>query len=488
MTSGSPTPGRGAGRDTAWLAVAGAVLFVTLKLHQWQTFGVHAELAEFESRLHSTLHGGFLTRHRGEASFLGEHVSPVLLLLVPLYALLPSPLTLLVVQALAAAAAVVPLHRLALHLLERRAAAAAIGCAYLVSRTLSYGLMYDFHMEIFYPLLFCAAFLAFERRRWGLLAAALVLAALVKEDAGLAIAGLGVYAFARGARRAGALMFAGGLSWLIVAVTLVSPAFRHAAENRGYPFASYWAGYGHTQSEILRGMLNPLAHARVLFTPRKLGQMFDLFAGYLFLPFASVAVTVGLVLPGWFILYSSDNPIMNGPILYYGLMLLPFLFYATLLGIRRLARPGPELRAGWALALAAAVLLVQLGNSRLFRQLSPAGLRPNERAAAARAMIARVPSPAQVSAQVDLVSHLPAASERYFLPEGLEGASFALFDTVGNAWPLSPEQNRALLGRLEASGTWEREAAGSGFVLLRRRPTGPVPATPPGPAPARRAG
>jgi hypothetical protein len=93
-----------------------------------------------------------------------------------------------------------------------------------------------------------------------------------------------------------------------------------------------------------------------------------------------------------------------------------------------------------------------------------------------------------VSAQVDLVSHLPAASERYFLPEGLEGSAYALFDTLGNAWPLTPDQNRALLARLVASGAWEREAAGSGFVLLRRRPAGPAPGLPSGPPPARPAG
>ena len=475
MNSGQAAPADRARRDTILLALFGTVLFVTLKLQQWHAFGVHAELAEFESRLYSTLHGGLLMRHRGEASFLGEHFSPVLLLLVPLYALLPSPITLLVVQALAASLAVIPLHRLALHLLERRAAAAAIGLAYLVSRTLSYGLMYDFHMEIFYPLLFFAAFLAFERRRGWTLAATVVLAAMCKEDAGLATAGFGLYAFARGERRTGALLFAGGLAWLIAAVTLVSPAFRHAGADHAYPFATYWSGYGRSQAEILRGMLNPLTHARVLFTPRKLGQMFDLFAGFLFLPCASAAALAGLVLPNWFILYSSDNPNMNGPIIYYGLLILPFLFYATLLGIRRLARGGSAIRARWELALACGVLVVQLGNSRLFKQLSPGAFRPDDRASAAHAMIARIPRRLQVSAQVDLVSHLPVANERYFLPEGLEGSAFALFDTLGNPWPLAPEQNRAQLARLEASGGWEREAAGSGFVLLRRRPAPPAP-------------
>jgi uncharacterized membrane protein len=457
-------------RDTILLALLGAAVFLVLKLNQWHSLGVQPELAEFESRLYSTLHGGFMERHRGEPPFFADHVSPVLLLLLPLYALLPTPLTLLVVQALAAAAAVVPLHRLALHLLERRAAAAALGLAYLVSRTLDYGLMYDFHMEIFYPLMFFGAFLAFERRRWGWLAAAAILAAMCKEDAGLALAGLGAYVFARGARRAGALLATGGLAWLIAAVTLVSPAFRHGAGGSEYPFVFYWSGYGHTQAEVLRGMLNPLTHVRVLFAHPKPGQMFDLFAGYAFLPFVDPAAALFLVLPGWFVLYSSDNPMMNGPILYYGLLILPFLFYATMLGIRRLGWSlGPATRARWTVALAGVVLLIQLGNSRLFQQLSPGAFRQHGRTAAARALIARIPRDAQVSAQAGLVSYVPAANERFALPDGLEHSAWALFDTVGVQRSLGPERNRALLARLEDSGAWEREAAASGFVLLRRR-------------------
>ena len=457
-------------RDTILLALFGAVVFLVLKLNQWHSLGVHAELAEFESRLYSTLHGGFMERHRGEPPFFAEHVSPVLLLLLPLYALLPTPLTLLVVQALAAAAAVVPLHRLALHLLERRAAAAAVGLAYLVSRTLDYGLMYDFHMEILYPLLFFGAFLAFERRRWGWLAAAAILAAMCKEDAGLALAGLGAYMLARGERRAGALLAAGGLAWAMAAVTLVSPAFRRGAGGGEYAFAFYWSGYGHTQSEVLRGMLNPLTHARVIFAAPKPGQMFDLFAGVAFLPFAEPAAAMFLVLPGWFILYSSDNPLMNGPILYYGLLILPFLFYATMLGIRRVGRPlGPVARARWTAALAGVVLLIQLGNSRLFQQLSPGAFHQHARTAAVRALIARIPRGAQVSAQGGLVSYVPAASERFCLPDGLDHSTWVLFDTVEVEGTLVPERFRPLRARLEDSGAWEREAAASGFVLLRRR-------------------
>ena len=463
--------------DTVLLVLLGAGLFLVLKLNQWQSLGVHAELAEFESRLHSTLHGAFMQRHPGEPAFFGEHFAPVLLLLLPFYALWPSPVTLLSIQALAAAAAAAPLHRLALGRLGGRLAAAAVSLAYLVSRLLGHGLMYDFHMEIFYPLAFFTAFLAFEGRRWGWTTGALLLALACKEDAAVAVSGFGIYVLARGERRAGMAIAAAGLAWLLVVVKLVMPAFRGGAGAGGYPFAFYWSGYGDTPAAILRGMLNPVTQARVLFAPPKPGQMLDLFAGVLFLPFADLVAAACLVLPGCYILYSSDNPVMNGPILYYGLLLLPFLFYAALLGMRRLGRNAGSARGRWITVLAGALLAVQLGNSRLFRLLSPDAFGRHARTASVRRLIALIPSGVPVSAQINLVSYLPVASDRRYLPDGLERAEAALFDTLGYSWPLEPAANRALLARLEGSDAWRHEAAVDGMVLLRRRHR--APAAPP---------
>ena len=168
---------------------------------------------------------------------------------------------------------------------------------------------------------------------------------------------------------------------------------------------------------------------------------------------------------------------MNGPILYYGLLLLPFLFYAALLGMRRLGRNAGSARGRWITVLAGALLAVQLGNSRLFRLLSPDAFGRHARTASVRRLIVLIPSGVPVSAQINLVSYLPVASDRRYLPDGLERAEAALFDTLGYSWPLEPAANRALLARLEGSDAWRHEAAVDGMVLLRRRHR--APAAPP---------
>ena len=457
------------GRDAWLLAALAAALFVALKLNQWWSLGVHAELAEFETRLWSTLHGDLLARHRGEASFLAQHFSPILLLAVPLYAASPSPLTLLVAHALAAALAVIPLVLYARRRLGSRAAALALGAAFLVSRPLGDGLAYDVHMEILYPGLFFAALLAFVARRWGWMAAALALAACVKEDAAIGIAGVGLFVAASGYRARGLAIAAAAVAWLAVTLGVWMPAFRRAGE--AYPFAAYWSGYGDTLPGVLRGLLDPRRHARVLLTAAKLGRGFDLLAAQLFLPLARPAALAWLVLPPGFVLAASSNPWISGARLYYGLLLLPFLFLATVLGLERVGRGRPR----WIVGLAAGVLVIQLANSHLFRQLSPDAWGRWERFRVASGLIATLPREAAVSAQVNLVALVPVRHDRFYLPDGLDRAGAALFDTVGFQWPLGPARNRALLDSLARSAGWEAAAAAHGFVLLRRRGSGPPP-------------
>ena len=105
--------------------------------------------------------------------------------------------------------------------------------------------------------------------------------------------------------------------------------------------------------QVLVNMLNPIRHFEVLFTSAKLSKMFNLFSVLLLLPLLHWRSLLFLVLPNWFVLYSSDNPLLNGPAIYYGLLILPFLYYGALvtLGSIRQRWPKRGLRAVVALSV-----------------------------------------------------------------------------------------------------------------------------------------
>jgi len=455
-------------RDVAILFALTFGLFLTLKIRQYLQFNVGSELADYETILWNTLHGRFLQVKSAPVPFLAEHFSPVLLLGVPIYALAPSPWTLLVLQALIGAAAVIPLYLLTAAFTPLRWPPIALGIAYAASRVVNYGLMYDVHPEILYPLLFFGVFLALERKRWTWYAALLAIALMVKEDAFVAAIGLGAYAFARGHRKAGAITALVGALGLVLVMAVVIPHFRGPQAGE-YKFATYWSGYGSTRAEVARNLLNPAKHLEVLFRPEKLPRMFNLFSVYLFLPLASLPGLAFLVVPNWFILYSSDNGMLNGPILYYGLLITPFLFYAALVTLRGFARRWPA-RAGTIFMVATTfIAAVQLGNTRLAKQLFHEPWTVPERyAVAAPAVIARIPRDAGTSAQGYLCSHVPVHEHRDCFPFGLDQADYALLDARGNPWPSTREGYTARVDSLRAAPDWRVVTERDGFLLMRR--------------------
>ncbi len=110
---------RSEGRIVLAAALLATILFGTLALLRHSTFhSTASDLAVFDQVLWNTIHGRFMESTMSLArcephSFFGDHFSPALLLIVPLYALFPHPETLIVVQTIALALGVWPIYLLA---------------------------------------------------------------------------------------------------------------------------------------------------------------------------------------------------------------------------------------------------------------------------------------------------------------------------------------------------------------------------------------
>jgi uncharacterized membrane protein len=135
-------------------------------------------------------------------NILGDHFSPVTALLAPFYRVFPSPVTLLVAQALLFAVSVVPVTRAGAHLLGR-GRGLAVGTAYGLSWGVQRAVDFDFHEIAFAMPLLAFSLEAVLRRKW---AAALWWALpliFVKEDMGVTAAAIGVIVWLRTVREPG---------------------------------------------------------------------------------------------------------------------------------------------------------------------------------------------------------------------------------------------------------------------------------------------
>jgi uncharacterized protein YjbI with pentapeptide repeats/uncharacterized membrane protein len=227
-------------------------------------------------------------------SVLGDHWSPILAVLAPLYWIYNSPQTLLVAQGVLFALAIPPLW-----LFTRRAfggghravaAAYLVSVAYLLSWPVAAAVFFPFHEVAFAPVLTAVAL---ERLQAGRLRTALIALAallLVKEDMGLLVAGIGLYlAVARPhvvsrQRLVAMALIAAGIADSVLATYVLIPAFGGRSDY-------YWAynALGSNMGQAALHLVNhPFSLPGLLITPPvKLFTMLWLFGAFCFLPLLS---------------------------------------------------------------------------------------------------------------------------------------------------------------------------------------------------------
>ncbi|WP_157250925.1 DUF2079 domain-containing protein [Nonomuraea typhae] len=396
-------------------------------------------------------------------SVLGDHWSPILALLAPLYWVHDGPETLLVAQAVLMAAAAVPLWVFA-----RRAlgpgAAYAVAAAYTLSWPVAEAVAFDFHEVAFVPLLTAVML---ERRqagrRLGMVAAALALL-FVKEDMGLLVAGFGLVLLVQRSVKLGAVFVAGGVAFTGLASQVLIPAF---GGRRDY----YWAygALGDGVSSALRTVVtDPLAAIGLLGTPPiKLVTMLLLLALTLLAALASPLVLMALPLLAERMLASSF-PNWWAPDHHYNAFLVVVLFAAGADGIRRLARLRRVWAAGvvvFAVATVPFFALAELGNPDSYRWSA------RERAAVEAAAV--VPDGALVESANYVGPQLTARARVLLWDRTPRWAPWVVADTGRLTFPFkSTAEQSERLRMLRANG-YQVRFAREGYTVLHR--PGPEP-------------
>jgi uncharacterized membrane protein len=310
QTAAQTDANRGAGRwrnphliAVGALTVVMAALYCVFALAQFYTFRTSSyDLVIFDEAVRSYSHflpGTSIIKglHNGfgpHFSELGDHWSPILAALAPLYWIFSGPQTLLVAQAVLFALAIPPLWVFTRRAFGggRKATAAAylVSVAYALSWPIASALAFDFHEVAFAPLLIA---IALERLQAGRLRTALIALAallLVKEDMGLLVAGIGIYLAAarpRVVRRqllVGCVLIVVGLLDTVIATYVLIPAFG----GRSDYYWAYTALGANGQQAVGHLVTHPLSSLKLLITPRvKLVTMLWLFGAFCFLPLRS---------------------------------------------------------------------------------------------------------------------------------------------------------------------------------------------------------
>ncbi len=371
-----------------------ALLFGALSLiRHWSFHSTGLDLGVFDQVLWNTSQGRFMESTLSldqcmPHSFFGDHFSPILVALVPLYWVAPHPETLLVVQAIALALGALPVYLLARRLLPRGIERLIWVLAYVLGAPLAFITLYDFHEVALavLPLGFAMYFLV--TRRTAPMIVALLVAFTVKEEIALIGIGFGVAMAFQGRWRGAALVAIGSAAVFVVTLTLIIPAFGGAP----YQYIGRYASLGGSELEIARTLLlDPLRALRVLVEGEvgsKVVFVLSLFGPGLLLALRSRWAVVPSIVPlGYLLLsdYSGEHTLHNQ----YGAPIIPLVLGASIVGFARTSpRWRPRLVVG--VVLATLFFCISFGGWPFSRDFENAYLRGNpDRAPSGTSMFVR---------------------------------------------------------------------------------------------------
>ncbi len=452
----------------SWLTVARHNSFLTNAFD----LGIH------DQAIYNILHSGYMrsTLYGTYAiDYIGDHFSPILFLLAPLYALRQDARTLLVLQSLFLAAGAAPLYLLARLKTRSVWLALALVAAYLLHPALHGVNLDDFHQISLVVVFLLAALYFLETGRDVPFLITLTLALIVKEEVALTVAAVGAYAFlGKGRHRLGASVALAGLVYFAVVIGWVMPRLGGTPQI-DTRFGDYIAPETSGATGVAWTLFtNPwFTVVHVFGNQAKLLYLLQIFLPVLFLPLLAPGAAWLVALPALAVLLLTNAHTQYDITYHYSAHLLPSVFFLAALALGRIARDRPAVTR----ALAAALLISGLGMSYLCGQILPKGglqvPRPTPHDRVVAGFFDEIPRDAVVSTMSAYAPHLTTRKDIYLFPD-VADSEYLLLDTGmdANYWPHEglKARDRSLADMLPHlnSGEFGVVREEDGVILLRR--------------------
>ncbi|MEM2911358.1 MAG: DUF2079 domain-containing protein [Candidatus Bathyarchaeia archaeon] len=427
-------------------------------------------------------------------NFLGAHFSPILVLIVPVYAIYQSPITLLMLQSFIIGAAALPIYWIARDKLSSKLWGLTFAAAFLLHPALHGMNCFDFHVESFIPIFFLLAFYYFEKGSWlkGFIFSTLVLSTI--EFAPILTAFLGIYFIIKALiqkrnvenKLKSRIIFPFfliiiSLLWLFFAFNLLYQI--NPLKAVGLP--GNWDKWGTSMTEVIYNVIkNPLKTLGTMANPiEKVYYVFLIFAPLIFLPLLA-PLELSLSFPWIFAaLISEYSPYYEPYFQYYG-FIAGQVFLSAIFGAKNLLKKNTATKNHSEIEkkLMALILILSLISSIA---VSPLGLplltrrkvEITDHTKILHKAIALIPSNASVATQNDILPHLAQREKIFILGWPMEmDVDFILLDLKSShvfygPTPASTSPIDALLAVIK-TGKYGVTVHADGILLLEKGYTG----------------
>ncbi|MEY9909843.1 putative membrane protein [Catenulispora sp. MAP12-49] len=477
-TSAAPrTTLRATLRTPAVLAAATTVVYTVFALRRHFLFRTYAyDLGIFGQGVRSYAAGHLPTSTiRSDSApsgpwghgfpLLGDHFSPIVGVLGPLYRLWPHIELLLIAQSVLVGCSV--------FIVARRAAPHWwLAVAYAMSWGLQGLVNFDFHEVAFAVPLIALALDAYLAQRWVACAWWAASLLLVKEDAGLTLAVFGLLLWRHDRRIGGVLCVAGPVATALLVLVVIP----HFNPQHVYPYLQSTGRQASAGSALSQPWLIPV---HLVWPATKLKTLAMLLIPTALLALRSPLILVGV--PTLLMRFTSADHMYWGTDYHYSAILMPIVFFALIDALAcsdTLARSDtlrwrPDLRptrwvpARWVPAVVTVVTIGLVPLSPLRSVFDPGFWHDGPRTASARQAVALVPAGAHVAASNALAPHLTDTAQVYLATDTVFAhaqVDWVVLDTDADDW-LS--HSATIIGQAQSAG-FRQVFNASGYVVLRR--------------------
>lgn len=311
------------------------VIFSYISVWKYQNFQYNGmDLAIINQAFFNSTQGDWLASSIHPPSYLGDHFTPILFLLLPIYLLFKSPVTILILQTAALALAAWPLYLITKKVLSKNWAL-FISLAWLSNPLVQNVNLFEFHFLPFAAFFIFWTFYFYQNKKFLPFILFGFLALLVREDVSFIIVMFGILAIFDKQK----------IKWIITPIILSALYFIIAiklsswiAPSEQYKFLLYYSWIGGSWFEIIKNiLLHPWILLPKIFSP------------------GSIIVALGLLLPSAYLPLLKPKYLLLSSLIYlqlvigvgwnwlamilytqYSSLLLPGIFIATIFGIERL--------------------------------------------------------------------------------------------------------------------------------------------------------
>jgi len=411
-------------------AIAYAIFFLIWTLGRHRSFNSYAFDLGWQNQAFYTLlrTGNPRITLYATLNHLGNHFQPLYYLLAPIYAVHQDAATLLVLQTILLAVAVVPLYLIAERRLGSPWVALVVALVYLLYPALHGINNFDFHgLALLIPFV-CSMLYALETDRLRLFWVFFVLALITREDSAISLSGVGLYLILDRRRRKMGLVVLG------VCVAYFLFVLKMMSVFDGYADLEKYAALGVPERQGFAGVLltlftNPrFVFNHMFFNPEKIAYLLQVLLPVLFLPLFAGKRAL-LLLPGLSIMLLSSTFYTYWIFCPYTAHLIPYVFFLTIVGFQRIRARVTGLRfSPLVIVLLLAGVLMNYEYGLIFSKRFPGFLRPTERERAVYSFFAQIPADASLTTTDSLAPHLTARTRIHLLSAPLTDTDYILLD------------------------------------------------------------